>query len=232
MLQRNDVDVLVPPDQMVSGMSLISDGAIPRATKIAQKNVESLAEWIRQGYRVVTTEPSAALALSHEYLGLLDDEDAKLVASKTIDATSFLLELHQDGKLSTEFSRIDATIGYHLPCHQRALGPDVPAVQLLNLIPGLNVQLIDQGCSGMAGTFGLKRKNYITSLRMGFSLIDAMREPTLMAGTTECSTCKIQMEQGTRTPTVHPIKFLALAYGLMPELEDLFERRSGDLVTT
>ena len=232
VLQRNNVDVLVPPDQMVSGMSLISDGAIPRATKIAQKNVESLAEWIRQGYRVVTTEPSAALALSHEYLGLLDDEDAKLVASKTIDATSFLLELHQDGKLSTEFSRIDATIGYHLPCHQRALGPDVPAVQLLNLIPGLNVQLIDQGCSGMAGTFGLKRKNYITSLRMGFSLIDAMREPTLMAGTTECSTCKIQMEQGTRTPTVHPIKFLALAYGLMPELEDLFERRSGDLVTT
>lgn len=232
VLQHNDVEVVVPPNQMVSGMSLISDGAIRRAKKIAQKNVESLAEWIRQGYRVVTTEPSAALALSHEYLNLLDDEDATLVASKTIDATSYLLELHKAGKLSKDFSRVEATIGYHLPCHQRALGPDVPAMQLLNLIPGLDVQLIDKGCSGMAGTYGLKRKNYVTSLRMGFSLIDAMRQPELMAGATECSTCKIQMEQGTTTPTIHPIKFLALAYGLMPELEDMFERKSEDLVTT
>jgi len=232
VLQKNNIEVFVPPEQMVSGMSLISDGVIGRARNIAQRNVESLAEWIHQGYRVVTTEPSAALALSHEYLGLLDDEDAKLVADRTIDATNFLMELHREGKLSTEFSPIDATIGYHLPCHQRALGPEVPAVQLLNLIPKLNVQVIDQGCSGMAGTFGLKRKNYIASLRMGFSLIDAMREPSLMAGATECSTCKIQMEQGTKTPTVHPVKFLALSYGLMPELEDLFDRRSEDLVTT
>ena len=130
VMRKNNVEVFVPPEQMVSGMSLISDGAIRRATKIAQRNVESLAEWVRQGYRVVTTEPSAALALSHEYVGLLDDEDATLVAGKTIDATSFLLEMHQEGKLSTDFSPIDATIGYHLPCHQRALGPEVPAVKL------------------------------------------------------------------------------------------------------
>ncbi len=232
VLHHNGVEVVVPPNQLVSGMSLISDGAIRRAKRIAQKNVESLAEWIRQGYRVVTTEPSAALALSHEYLNLLDDEDARLVASKTTDATNYLLELHKAGRLSKEFSNIEATIGYHLPCHQRALGPEVPAMQLLNLIPGLKVKLIDKGCSGMAGTYGLKRKNYVTSLRMGFSLIDAMRQPELMAGATECSTCKIQMEQGTKTPTIHPIKLLALAYGLMPELEDLFERQSEDLVTT
>ena len=46
----------------------------------------------------------------------------------------------------------------------------------------------------------------------------------------ECSTCKIQMEQGTTKPTIHPIKILAMAYGLMPELENLFNRRSGELV--
>ena len=82
----------------------------------------------------------------------------------------------------------------------------------------------------MAGTFGLKRKNYRKSLRTGFALIDAVRSPTIIAGTTECSTCKIQMEQGTSKPTIHPIKIIALAYGLMPELEDLFERRSQELV--
>ena len=84
----------------------------------------------------------------------------------------------------------------------------------------------------MAGTFGIKRKNYLRSLRIGFALINAMRSTDIIAGTTECSTCKIQMEQGTTKPTIHPIKIIAMAYGLMPELEDLFSRRSGDLVVS
>jgi Fe-S oxidoreductase len=232
VLRHNQVQVAIPPDQLVSGMSLISDGAITRARKIAQANVELLAEWVRDGYRVVTTEPSAALALSHEYLNLLDDEDARLVADNTIDGMNFLLELHRRDELSLDFQPVQATIGYHLPCHQRALAQTVPAVELLRLIPGLNVEVFDKGCSGMAGTFGLKRKNYLTSLRMGFGLIDAVRQDHLIAATTECSTCKIQMEQGTEKPTVHPIKIMAMAYGAMSDLDDILERRSGTLVTT
>ena len=232
VLEHNGIDVLVPSGQNVSGMSLVSEGAIVRAKKIAQKNVELLAEWVRQGYKIVTTEPSAALALKHEYLNLLDDQDATLVAENTIDATSFLLQLHLSGDLELDFRPVNAAIGYHLPCHQRALGEDIPAMKLLRLIPGLQVELIEKGCSGMAGTYGIKRKNYLRSLRIGFALINAMRSTDIIAGTTECSTCKIQMEQGTTKPTIHPIKILAMAYGLMPELDDLFSRRSGDMVVS
>ena len=232
VLQHNGIDVVVPPGQSVSGMSLICEGAVGRAKKLAQRNVEQLAEWVRRGFQIVTTEPSAALAISHEYQHLLDDSDAELVAGNTIDASSFLWQLHQTGDLGLDFKPINAAIGYHLPCHQRALSEQVPALQLLRLIPGLQVDLLDKGCSGMAGTFGIKRKNYVRSLRMGFALINAMRSTDVIAGTTECSTCRIQMEQGTTKPTVHPIKILAMAYGLMPELDDLFDRRSGDLVTS
>ena len=136
------------------------------------------------------------------------------------------------GDLELDFKPLNAAIGYHLPCHQRALGPNIPAVELMRLIPGLQVEMIDKGCSGMAGTYGIKRRNYLRSLRMGFALINAMRSPDIIAGATECSTCKIQMEQGTTKPTVHPLKILALAYGLMPELENLFNRRSGELVVS
>ena len=234
VLKHNNIDVLVPPRQDVSGMSLISEGAIPRAKKIAVRNVEMLADWVRQGYQIVATEPSAALAIKHEYLNLLDDEDALMVSKNTTDSSSYLLSLHQAGELELDFKPINATIGYHLPCHQRALmnedsDSEIPAVKLLNLIPGLQVETIQKGCSGMAGTYGLKRRNYLRSLRMGLQLIQAMRSPTIMAGSTECSTCKIQMEQGTTKPTIHPIKIIALGYGLMPELNDLFDRRSGEL---
>jgi len=234
VLKHNNIDVLVPPRQDVSGMSLISEGAIARAKKIAARNVEMLADWVRQGYQIVTTEPSAALAIKHEYLNLMDDEDALMVSKNTTDSSSYLLSLHHAGELELDFKPINATIGYHLPCHQRALmdedsDTEIPGVKLLELIPGLQVETIQKGCSGMAGTYGLKRRNYHRSLRMGLQLIQAMRSPTIIAGTTECSTCKIQMEQGTTKPTIHPIKIMALGYGLMPELDDLFDRRSGEL---
>ena len=159
VLKHNGIEVLVPPKQQISGMSLISDGAITRAKRIASKNVELLAEWVRLGYQVVVTEPSAALAISHEYLSFVDDEDAQLVADNTLDACSYLWQLHQKGDLELDFRPLNASIGYHLPCHQKALGPNVPAVRLLKLIPGLQVEMMEKGCSGMAGTWGLKRQN-------------------------------------------------------------------------
>ncbi len=232
VLQHNGIDVVVPPEQLVSGMSLISDGVLVRARKLAARNVEILAEYVRQGFKIVTTEPSAALALKHEYLGLLDDDDAALVAQNTYEATYYLWELHQTGQLELDFRPVNQTVGYHLPCHQRALNVGNPGVNLLRLIPGLQVEVVEKGCSGMCGTFGLKRRNYIRSLRTGLPLINAMRSPAFNAGATECSTCKIQMEQGTRKPTVHPLKILALAYGLMPQLGDLFQRRNEDLVVS
>ncbi len=237
VLNHNNVEVFVPPNQGVSGMSMISEGAIGQAKKIAERNVEMLVDWVRQGYQVVTTEPSAALAIKHEYLSLIDDDDAQRVAENTTDACSYLSELHRCGELALDFNPINALVGYHLPCHQRALlktgsAQDIPAIGLLDLIPGLQVELLDKGCSGMAGTFGLKRRNYRRSLRIGLGLIQSVRQTQIVAGTTECSSCKMQMEQGTFKATVHPIKILALAYGNMPELQDLLQRRSEELVVS
>jgi Fe-S oxidoreductase len=96
----------------------------------------------------------------------------------------------------------------------------------------VRVESEESGCSGMAGTFGLKRENYRTSLRSGWNLITRLRRPNLQAGTTECSTCKIQMEQGTTKPTVHPLKILAHAYGLMPEVGALLASRGKELIVT
>ena len=232
VLQHNGIDVIVPQDQLVSGMSLISDGVLTRAKRLAEKNVELLAEYVRQGFQIVTTEPSAALALKHEYLNMLDDDDARLVSANTFEACHYLLNLHQTGDLELDFRPVNQTVGYHMPCHQKALEIGNPGVNLLRLIPGLQVELIEKGCSGMCGTFGLKRRNYVRSLRMGFPLINAMRSPSIVAGTTECSTCKIQMEQGTSKPTIHPIKILALAYGLLPQLSNMFDRRNEELVVS
>ncbi len=232
VLEHNAVAAYVHPGQQSSGMPMIALGALGPARKLAEQNVAILAEAIRQGYHVVTTEPSAALALTREYPALVDDDEARLVAANTSEACTYLWRLHQQGKLQLDLRPVNAVLGYHQPCHVKALEVGAPGENLLRLVPGLVVNRTENTCSGMAGTFGLKRENYRASLRAGCPLINSLRSPRLQAGTTECSACKIQMEQGAGKPTIHPVKLLALAYGLMPEIGELLSAQVEELVVT
>ena len=232
ILEHNGVSVFVPGTQVGAGMSAISEGAIDLARRLATRNVSLLADAIRQGYQVITTEPAAVMCLTHEYPNLLDSDDARLVAENTVDACRYLWQMHENGQLELDLQPVVTTVGYHLPCHLRALPVPAMGESLIKLIPGLVVKRLDHGCSGMAGTFGLKRKNYRNSLRAGWDLISAIRNSPVQVGTTECSACKLQMEQGTTKPTLHPIKLLALSYGLKPEIRELLHSQSGDLVVT
>ncbi len=232
VLEHNAVAVFVHPAQQSSGMPMISLGSLNQARKLAEHNIGLLAEAIRQGYHIVATEPSAALALTHEYPALVDDDDARLVAENCSEACSYLWKLHQTGKLQLDLRPVNSVLGYHMPCHVRALSSVAAGENLLRLIPGLVVERTENSCSGMAGTFGLTRTNFRSSLRAGRALIGSLRNPRLQAGTTECSACKMQMEQGTGKPTLHPIKLLALSYGLMPEVSELLSAQVPQRVVT
>jgi Fe-S oxidoreductase len=220
ILQQNGIGLYVPPTQIASGMARVSSGDLKGARKIARRNVRMLAETIRQGYTVLASEPSAVLCLQHEYPNLLDDEEAHLVAEHSHEACKFLWQLSQEDRLSLDFEPVAATIAYHQPCHLRVMDPIGAGPSLLDLIPELEVQRIEAGCSGMAGTWGLQRKNYRNSLRIGWPLISAMRSARVSAATTECSACKMQIEHGSGNRTIHPLKLLAYAYGRMPKVRD------------
>ena len=232
VMEHHGIAVYVHPGQTASGMSALCQGDVDRVRKVAAHNIALLAEAVRQGYHIVATEPAAALCLTREYTSIIDDDDAWLVAENTSEACHYLWKMHLTGALRLDFKPVNATLGYHQPCHLKALEVGLPGMNLLRLIPGLNVRQIERGCSGMAGTFGFKRENFRNSLRAGWGLISALRDPAVQAGTTECSSCKIQMEQGTTKPTIHPLKLLALSYGLMPEAAALLTARSQELVIT
>jgi Fe-S oxidoreductase len=155
-----------------------------------------------------------------------------MVAQHTQEACHYLWQLHQRGRLKLDFKAQRISIGYHVPCHLRALDVGAPAENLLRLVPGVRVTRLEKGCSGMAGLFGVKRQHYRASLRAGLPLISAVRRGPFQIGMTECSTCKMQMEQSSTKPTLHPLKLLALAYGLMPEVDALVKSKGQDLVVT
>jgi Fe-S oxidoreductase len=211
-------------------MAVISAGDLEPAREMARENLRALADLAREGCQIVCTEPAAALCLKQEYPMLLDHPDVDVVASRVIEAGDFLMQLHQQGRLRTDFKPLDLVVGYHTPCHLKALGVETPLVKLLNLIPHLQVRTIEEGCSGMAGAWGLTSQNFQDSIRIGWGLITRMRAGDLAAGVTECSACKMQMEQGTHIPTLHPLKLLALSYGLMPEIQQRLQPSRRKLV--
>ncbi len=229
VMQHQKVEVYVPTWQTVTWMTKISHGDIERVRKLIAPQLRMLADAVRQGYTIVTTEPTAALCLQHEYPQLIDHEDAKLVAKNTKEAGMYLWEMHTRNELELDLRPLTVSVIYHLPCHLRALDPEHSGMRLLQLIPGLSVHAADAGCSGMAGTYGLRRKTYRTSLRVGWGLVSAMQGTTAQIGSTECTSCKLQMEQGVDKPTIHPMALLAYAYGRLPEVRTWIQSRHEGL---
>jgi Fe-S oxidoreductase len=230
VLRHNGVTVYVPPEQVSCGMEALSQGDVETARELAQRNLRVFAELVREGYLVVCPEPTAALALTQDYPDLVDDPDAHLVARNTVELTTYLADRQSNGQLRTDLRRFELAIGHHVPCHFKALGRAPAAPALLRLIPGIRVHEIDVGCSGMAGTFGLRAEHYETSLAAGQPLFDELRRSRIQFGVTECSSCRLQMEAGAGKRTLHPVQYLALAYGLMPDLAGRFTAPVGGLV--
>ncbi len=219
VLQHNGIEVFVPPGQRGCGMAPLACGDVEAARESARHNLRLFADLAREGWPVLCSEPTAALMLRHDALDLLDDPDARLVAEQTVEFTSFLWDLYQEGRLRTDFLPVELAVGHHVPCHLKALGRPPAGPSLLALIPGLRVHTIDVSCSGMAGTFGLKAENDALSREAGRPMLEELGRPGVLHGSTECSACRMQMEDGGGKRTLHPAQYLALAYGLMPDLE-------------
>jgi FAD/FMN-containing dehydrogenase/Fe-S oxidoreductase len=218
VLHHNGIEVYVPAGQRSCGIAPLAAGDAETARESATRNLRLLADLARDGYRIVCSEPTAAVMLKIDYPDLVDDPDVGLVAEHTVELTSYLRELHRRGQMRTNFSPLPVSVGHHVPCHLKALGHVPAGPDLLALIPDLRVHTIDVSCSGMAGTFGLKAENYNVSLAAGRPMLEELSRPRVLFGSTECSTCRMQMEEGSGKVTLHPVQYLALAYGLLPEI--------------
>lgn len=227
VLHHNGIEVFVPPGQVGCGMAPLSHGDVETAREMVQHNLRILAEVAREGFPILCSEPTAALMLRQDAIDLLGDAEAQVVAGQVVEFTAYLADLHRQRRLRTDFRRLDVGIGHHVPCHVKALGKPPAGPGLLGLIPGVRVGTIDVSCSGMAGTFGLKRSNYETSLAAGRPMLEMLGRPDYLFGSTECSACRLQMEDGTGKRTLHPAQYLALAYGLLPAVEQRLRQPIG-----
>lgn len=235
VLEHHGYAVFVPARVRPTGAAALAQGDIDTAREYAAKNVQRLVELVRENYRIVTTDPTAALCLTRDYPRLLANDpdrkaDADQVAAHTIEFTRLLAEKSAAGQLKPMSVPLPVTLGHHVPCRTKVLKRD-HTPELLGRIPELTVRIIDESCSGMAGAWGLSRKHYAASLVSGKPMLKKLNEPGILFGSTECGPCRMQMQEGTGKRTMHPAHYLAFAYGLMPDLESRLLRPLGKRIT-
>ncbi len=215
VLQHNGVDVIVPP-QDCCGLPLQSNGAFEDARRYVRRLVSRLAPHARRGLDIVSTSTSCGLMLkreAHEILGV-DDEDLKLVSSRTYDICEWLARLHERGELRTDFRPLDLTVPYHAPCQQRGHGIGKPALDLFGLVPGLRAIELDVECCGIAGTYGVKKEKYAVAMDVGARLFREVASARPDVAACDSETCRWQIAHGSGVTSVHPVELLHRAYGL------------------
>ena len=165
---------------------------------------------MRRDYTIVYSAPSCGLALVEDYPRLLGTPQSELLARHVRDLHAYVLEiLEADATLRARLRPVPLRVTYHNPCHLQARGMGEEVVRLLRLIPGVEVVPIGEDhCCGIAGTFGMKEKNFDQSLRMGRPLFESIARTGARVVATGCGTCKIQIEQGSDLPVVHPIRLV------------------------
>jgi glycerol-3-phosphate dehydrogenase subunit C len=215
VLERNGVKVTVPK-QNCCGLPLISNGDYPAARRFAARLNGKLRASADDPGVIVANSTSCGMTLKSKYRELLgvDDPDANAVAKAVYDIGEYLIEMYDDGKLDTRFGRIDETTIFHTQCQLTAHGVGAPGLDLINMIPGLKVELSTVGCCGMAGTYGTKVEKYGIAMDVGQGLWEMAEriKPSFIVCDSE--TCRWHIAKATGLPVYHPVQVLDRAYAL------------------
>jgi glycerol-3-phosphate dehydrogenase subunit C len=205
------------------GMPQLEQGNIARVAESAGAVARELRPWIDKGYAVIALVPSCALMLKFEWpLIVPEDENVKALSRATQDAAQYVVGLAKKEGLAPGLGALDGGVTLHIACHARAQNIGHKAAELLRLIPGIDLKVIER-CSGHGGSWGVKKENFDVALKVGKPVArDASRAGKAYVAS-ECPLAGLHILQGMeriegagKPPEAapHPIELFAKAYGL------------------
>ncbi|WP_227376860.1 FAD-binding and (Fe-S)-binding domain-containing protein [Haladaptatus halobius] len=209
VLEAAGVNVQVPADLAPSGRAAYSEGFLDKAREQAESNVSALESRVADGWSVVFVEPSDAVMFQDEYRDLLADSSAaqavEEVAANAFGVCEFVDRKRLDDGI--EFDSVDESLAYHGHCNQKALRRDHHAVGVLRRA-GYEVDPLDSGCCGMAGSFGYRAEQYDLSQAIGRILFEQVEESDAESVVAPGASCRTQLEDYEKRPP-HPIEKVA-----------------------
>jgi FAD/FMN-containing dehydrogenase/Fe-S oxidoreductase len=190
----------------------ISHGFLRDAKKEGTRTARRLDELFRQGYEVVVCEPSCATALTDDLPDLLDDEAlGQRLQRHVFPIEIFLQKEMQAGRAVPALNGGTGSVLVHGHCHQKALYGTAAMKEILSRIAGLQVEEVDSGCCGMAGSFGYEKEHVALSEKIGeLSLFPKLRTLPKETEVIACGfSCRHQIGNFTGRKAKHWVEVFA-----------------------
>ena len=209
LLEQRGFEVLVSPRGLCCGRPLYEFGMLDRARGYLERILEAIAGEIEAGTPLVVLEPACATVFRDELVNLLyKSEQARRLSGQTYLLDEFLVK-HDD----KPWPRIPRRAVVHGHCHHQAV-LKMDAQRELMKRAGLDFEVLDSGCCGMAGSFGFEREKYDISMACGervlLPAVRAASEETLLIA--DGFSCREQIAQSTGRRAQHLAEVLASAY--------------------
>jgi Fe-S oxidoreductase len=210
VLEAAGFQVVVPQASLCCGRPLYDYGMLRLARRLLHTVVDGLREEIRAGTPVISLEPSCGAVFRNELTNMLpDDEDAKRLAQQTHTLGEFLAQQAADWQLP----RLERKALVHFHCHQRATSDTDCDQKVLERL-GLDCDVLDTGCCGLAGSFGYEAgERYEVSVKAGEQLllprVRAASPHTLIL--TDGFSCRSQIEHGSERSSLHLAQAVQMA---------------------
>jgi FAD/FMN-containing dehydrogenase/Fe-S oxidoreductase len=210
--------VTMPRRHVCCGRPLYDYGFLGLARRYLRRVIDELRDDLRDGVPVVGIEPSCLAVFKDELPKLLPgDEDGHRLCSQAVHFADFL---QREGYDPPPLPRRALLHGH---CHHKATG-GIDAERKLLEAMGLEVDMLDSGCCGMAGSWGYEAAHYEVSQACGeralYPQVRSSAPETLVVA--DGFSCKTQIEQGVGRKAMHVAQVLKLARG-----GDPFEQPQG-----
>jgi len=203
----NDAD---GQEALCCGRTYLAAGRADEAKAKAKQLLAALLPFAKRGIAIVGLEPSCLLTLRDEMLAMGLGADAVLLCEHALLFEEFLAREAHAGRFAPALKAATQPMRVHGHCHQKAFGAIEPVLEVLRLIPGADVSLIESSCCGMAGSFGYEASHHAISMQMAeLSLLPAVRAAPDALIVADGTSCRHQIADGARREALHVARVLA-----------------------
>jgi len=216
VFEHNGIEMALLPKERCCGMPRLELGDLEAVAQLKEANIPQLAAAVAAGYDLVAPIPSCVLMFKQELPLMYPDEAAvKEVAAHIFDPFEYLMLRHAAGLMRTDFKGELGKVSYHVACHLRVQNLGLKTRDVLKLIPGTTVDVIER-CSGHNGTYGVKKEFRAASVKIGRPVAQRIESARADHYSSDCPMAGHQIESilSEKRAPQHPLKLLRLAYGL------------------
>ncbi len=217
VFEHNGIPTRLVLEERCCGMPKMELGDLEAIDELKNYNIPRLDTLAAKGWDLIAPIPSCVLMYKQELPMMYPhDEAVARVKAAFFDPFEYLMLRHEGGLLNTDFRQELGKVVCHASCHQRVQNIGPKTQELLALVPGTEVELI-QRCSGHDGTYAIKRETYDKAMKIGRPVFRQIATAAPDWYGSDCPLAGDQLEHGTKGKfgaVIHPITLLRQAYGI------------------